>query len=157
MYKALIFDFGRTIYDKDNNCLFPKITEVFEYCRTNGYKLFMISNYETGREEIIRDSGVRKYFDKIVVTKGKNKKDFLRCISGVGLEPKDVLVVGDRIKSEIRIGNELGADTVWFKHGKYSGVKPENYAEKPTHTIIRLQQLFDILTSDESGISVEME
>ena len=100
MYKALIFDFGRTIYDKDKNCLFEKVTEVLEYCRTNGYKLFMVSNYEKGRERVIRDSGVREYFDNIIVTKDKGEKDFLKCISGMGLEPKDVLVVGDRKKAK---------------------------------------------------------
>jgi len=145
MTKALIFDFGRTVYDKDNKKLFRGVIVFLKYCKRNGYKLALISNDEPGRRELINDLNLGGYFDKIIVTKEKGEGDFRKCISDFGLEPKDVVVIGDRVKKEIKIGNRIGAVTAWFKHGKYAREEPKEDDEKPDHIIISLSQLYDFI------------
>ena len=57
----------------------------------------------------------------------------------------DVVVVGDRVRDEIRIGRELRYKTVWLKHGCFRKEIPRNDRELPDHTVENVPQLTKLL------------
>ncbi len=61
------------------------------------------------------------------------------------LFPEEILVVGDRIKREITIGNRLGMKTAWFKNGKFKDELPESKDEEPTYTLTKLEDVIQLL------------
>lgn len=59
--------------------------------------------------------------------------------------PSNTIFVGDRIRSELRVGNKLDATTIWVKQGKFSNELPENENDEPNYTVKTLRELSDIL------------
>lgn len=80
---------------------------------------------------------VGDYFQDIVFTRGeKDPQVFAKYISKDN--PKNTFVIGDRVRSELEIGNKLGATTVWVKQGKFTDELPENEDQKPDFIILSL-------------------
>jgi len=92
--------------------------------------------------------GIKDAFDDIEVcaTSEDKKKCFERVITKYNKLPGDVIVVGDRIDSEIKYGNELGCRTILIaKGGKYASLAPKDKREQPTHTIESLDKLLKVI------------
>ena len=53
----------------------------------------------------------------------------------------ETVVVGDRVKEEIKYANQLGLKTVWLRKGKFAGELPDSTEEKPDITITDLREL----------------
>jgi HAD superfamily hydrolase (TIGR01509 family) len=89
--------------------------------------------------------GIRGLFDEIIINdlrSGKPKDEcFRRLLENRGLEAQNVVCVGDRIHSEIKIANRMGMRTVRMLHGRYSSLPPDNELEEPDFTIENLRQL----------------
>ncbi|MBI2314552.1 hypothetical protein HYU93_00610 [Candidatus Daviesbacteria bacterium] len=57
--------------------------------------------------------GVSKYFKEIVFAEGgKDPNTFAKYLTK---PTKHTLLIRDRVRSELEIGNKLGATTVWVK------------------------------------------
>jgi FMN phosphatase YigB (HAD superfamily) len=56
-----------------------------------------------------------------------------------------VYVVGDYLHNEIRMGNKLGAKTIWFKQGRFSTLEPETEQDIPWKTITDMKQLHELI------------
>ena len=117
------------------------------------YKLCLISNPGSGttqeeRREHIKSLGFNEYFNLIIVTSNrKTIDDFKKCLKKMDIEANECMVIGDRIVSEINLGNQLGMTTVRYRAGKYANVEPENPLQRPDYEIKHLNQLADILYS----------
>lgn len=98
---------------------------------------------------------IRKYFDKIVfdTTIGKSNKSryikkIVKWFNGKGIKKNEILLVGDKISSEIEAGKRLGLKAVRLKcKGRYSKLKPRNKWQKADHTIKELKSLLKIVNS----------
>ncbi|MFO8016985.1 MAG: HAD family hydrolase [Candidatus Woesearchaeota archaeon] len=96
--------------------------------------------------------GLRRYFDRIVFdasigssNKLPHVKKIIQWLKKRGINREDMIMVGDRITSEIEAGNRLGLKTVRILKGRYSGLKPENKRQRPDHTIRDLSGLLRIV------------
>lgn len=56
-------------------------------------------------------------------------------------DPKKTVFIGDRVRSELEIGNKLGATTIWVKQGKFADELPEMRAQEPRFTVTSLSNL----------------
>jgi FMN phosphatase YigB (HAD superfamily) len=69
-------------------------------------------------------------------------------------DPRDCVVVGDSLTSDIAGGNAAGMDTVWFDRrgtlGESAGVQDDIDANTPTYRITRLVELRPIVLSDST-------
>ncbi len=72
---------------------------------------------------------------------------FARQIRLRKCEPKEVIVIGDRIDREIRFGNALGCVTVLFCYGKYMDLRPETDHDTPQFRIKSMSELLPIISS----------
>ena len=82
--------------------------------------------------------GLRDELAGVVITKSDEEKmaAFASAISTFKVkDPSKVLVIGNRIDSEIRYGNMLGCLTVFLKHGKFADLVPKDAFEIPHITV----------------------
>ncbi|MCK5108028.1 MAG: uridine diphosphate-N-acetylglucosamine-binding protein YvcK, partial [Nanoarchaeota archaeon] len=93
--------------------------------------------------------GINGEFDLIVIddiSENLSKEDrFLGAMRSFNFKTDEILVVGDRIFSEIRVGNMLGMTTIRLIYGGYSTLKPKNGLETPDYEINKIPEILDLL------------
>lgn len=141
--KAILFDFNRTIYDPDAKRLIYGARQILELAIAKNYTLYLVSQRENGREEILNREDIGKYFTKIIFVVKKDKETFQNILDSCSLDPQKVFVIGDRLSAEIRTGNLLGCKTVWIKKGKFA--RERKRGVKPGLTIEDIRQIAEIL------------
>ena len=143
MIKGVIFDFNRTVYNPETDKLTEGLLELLIELKDKNYKLALLSKKtRPDRREQITNLGLDEYFIDIqVIEGGKTEENFVQTLNIMGLKSEEVLVVGDRIKSEIVLGNKVGMKTVWYQSGKFATESPEINMEKPDYIIKILKEI----------------
>jgi ribonucleotide monophosphatase NagD (HAD superfamily) len=142
MKKIIIFDFNRTIYDPDSGSLFPEAVPVLEYLQSKNIGLYIYGKGDGKRAGLIESLNIKEYFIEVILKEEKSVDDLKKIIeNNSGAE---FYIVGDRVKKEIKLGNSLGMNTIWFKNGKFAEERAENADEEPQKTIFRLEELKEI-------------
>ncbi|MFQ5813498.1 MAG: HAD family hydrolase [Anaerolineae bacterium] len=128
--------------------LFPETLPTLQRLHRSGIHLFILTagHLHTQRAKV-RALGLDQlpYVRKIFytgLTQGRGKTAYLRQVLRREPNPKRVLVVGDRLDSEIRVARELGMWTVRRRGGEFARYQPQHRLERPHFTISRLSQLF---------------
>ena len=150
--KNIIFDWGRTLYDPDNERLFDGVKEMLpEMARK--YKLYIVSLASKGEEEIvkrrkmIKDFGIEGYFQDIFFAPEDKDSLYEGLVAKYGLDLSKTAVVDDRIIRGVAWGNRNGATTVWFQNGKFGSELPTPETGEPTHHITSFADLQSIFLS----------
>src|SRR3989344_5506477 len=113
MIKGIIFDFNRTLYDKDNNQFFPEAKPLLRELK-GVYKLSLVCKAVDTVDVIYKDYEFISFFEKIIIKPEKTEKEFQECLAAMKLSAAEAIIVGDKIKGEVSIGNKMGIITVWF-------------------------------------------
>lgn len=115
-------------------------------------KVLLSKGEKEWQHKKIEKLGISAYFDKILVCATSEEKKLL--LQHVIREFKDsnTWVVGDRVDSEIRFGNELGLKTVLLRRGKYADLKPRDQWEIPHYVITSFIELEQILRNMKAVI-----
>jgi len=164
LIRAVFFDLGDTLVVEESVGAkhlsevilekVPCLDEVLTELKNRGYKLGIITNTVTSREEHVRMAlrriDVEKYFDAIVtsVDVGFNKPDekiFLAALKAVNVKPEETVMVGNRISADILGGNRVGMKTILYKWNERYPDKITSLEETPTRTITSLKELRKIL------------
>jgi putative hydrolase of the HAD superfamily len=145
MKKLVVFDFNRTLFDPDQGRLIDGALELLEKLKTAGHFLILLGKAPRGRGELIKELGIEKYFNKIILKDEKTIEDFKTAKK---LVPPDsyAYAVGDRIKKEILLANLAGFKTIWFKNGRYAVEEPSTEDEQPWMTINSLNELYNLVS-----------
>jgi len=138
--KAIVFDFNRTLYDPDADSLVPGALQALEDL-SRKYPLVLYSKKGEGRDERIAELGLPRFFKKMVAVESKSGKDLESVARELGIKPQEIVVVGDRVRSELRAGREAGCATIWFRRGKFSQEGPEKPGEEPGCEITGLAEI----------------
>lgn len=152
MIKAIVFDFNRTIFDPDQKKLFPGAGRLLSQLKRK-YRLGLFTTGGEERKKLIDELGLTNTFDFVLVVKIKTLESLKRCLQELKRAPCEALVVGDRVRKEIYLGNQLGMITVWLRQGKYAKEKPETRGQRPTFFIQSLGQLREILPIADGEIN----
>ena len=164
MIRAVFFDLGDTLIVEEEVAgkhlwevtlkKLPYLDEVMTELKKKGYKLGIITNTVTSREEHVRTAlrkiDVEKYFDVIItsVDIGHEKPDeriFMTALRMLNVKPKDAVMVGNRVSADVVGGNRMGMKTILFKWNKRYPEKITSPEEQPTHTIDSLKELLLVL------------
>ncbi|PZF72537.1 HAD family hydrolase [Taibaiella soli] len=91
-------------------------------------KFLVTTGFTHLQQSKIDSLGIGGDFKKIIIVdpdrEAKTKKDaFTEIMNLYGYQPKDLLVVGDDIDSEIKAANELGIDNLIFDAGMVAAAK----------------------------------
>lgn len=146
MINTYVFDWKRTLYNPESKTLIEGAEDIIRFAHNQGAKVILVGKGDHAMFDEVNRLGISKYFDHIQFNEGpKDSSQF-----AVFIDPKnrrDTLVVGDRVKSELSIGNMLGATTVWVRQGKFSDEEPAEKIEEPTYTVSSLQELLGMISS----------
>ncbi len=164
MIRAVFFDLGDTLIVEEEVGgkhlwevtlkKLPYLDEVLTELKKKGYKLGIITNTVTSREEHVRTAlrkiDVEKYFNVMItsVDVGHEKPDeriFMTALRKLKVKPKDAVMVGNRISADIVGGNRMGMKTILFKWNKRYPEKITSSEEQPTRTINSLKELLLVL------------
>lgn len=165
LIRAVFFDLGDTLVAEENAQgkhlwevtlqKLPGLDEVLAKLKRKGFKLGIITNTVTSREEHVRLAllkiGVEKYFTVIVtsVDVGHEKPDeriFITALRKMRVKPKEAVVVGNRISTDIIGGNRMGMKTILLKWNERYPEVMASLEEQPTHIIKSLEELPNVLT-----------
>lgn len=104
--------------------LFDDVKESLERFKRSGYRLGVVSNFAPTLKSILRHKGILDYFDPVVVStevglEKPNPAIFRLALERAGLEPREVLYVGDHDKNDIWAPNQIGIRAVKIKRYAY--------------------------------------
>ena len=150
MIKGLILDYNRTLYNPETSKLMEGSMVILNYCKKKNIKISLMSRGESTRAQEIKDLGIENHFAKIlIISKEKNElkntSHFQECADAMNLSASEIVVVGDRIKAEIKYANSLGMITIWYKSGKYAKESPECNEEYPDYEVLSLNDVIPFL------------
>ena len=102
--------------------LFPDVTASISKLKRDGYKLILVTSGDRDlQERKIKALGLERAFDEIIITYNSSgkEKSFREVLIKYDLKPEQVFCVGDKIKDEIEVGENMGMLTALMKHGRY--------------------------------------
>jgi len=126
--------------------LFPDVIPTLDKLRSTGLKLFLVTSGVYARQEKkVKLLGLENSFDRIIINdddRGLTKEEcYLDVMEEAGLKPEEMLSVGDRIYSEIKVCNSLGMTTVQMVHGRFKDLVPSTELERPDFKIRSISEL----------------
>ncbi len=150
--RAIIFDWGRTLFESESKVEFPESNSILEFCQKRLYRLALVSLVSsianaTLQERIkqIETSPLRHFFEFTAITDKDKDKALDEVVAKLGLPRNEILIVDDRTIRGIKYGNKRGHPTVWLQKGKFANELPNKDTGIPTSTIQSLNQLSDII------------
>jgi len=121
-------------------------------------KRYVLVLFPSGRRDfqlpVIHHHGLDKIFDAVLIVQRKDTGSLGRA-KELGLrifrkayksQPRRIVVVGDRISTDILPGKKIGAETIWIPGPYYPGTASKGV---PDHMIRRLGELPSILLAKE--------
>jgi putative hydrolase of the HAD superfamily len=164
MIEAICFDLGdtlaaeeTTVRDSSGKAVTARVIEgaleVLEAIRKKGYRTAMIANGNSANiRNIIQATGLRDYFDSIVISEEVGiEKPYQRifevALAQLGVKPENAVMVGNKIDADILGANRIGMKSVWFRWNNRYSHTIDSSQEKPDFTINRLLELPGLLAS----------
>jgi FMN phosphatase YigB (HAD superfamily) len=141
--KLVIFDFNRTIYDPENGKLIKGVKWVLSRLLKAKVKMILVSKNEKDRAALFSKFGLEKYFEELFFVEDKSEEVFRKIAKKY--HSSNIYVVGDYLHEEIYYGNLIGAETIWFRSGKFSDLKMRNKQDKPNYIIKELKALIPVI------------
>ena len=143
---TIIFDWKRTLYDPESKKLIDGTLNILKFLTIKWSKVILIGKGGDEMYQEVKRLKAEEYFSKIIFQEGK--KDMKVFSEFVSIKnPKLTMIIGDRVQSEIEIGNKLNTTTIWIKNGKFSEELPLNKIQEPTFTFSSLTDLLNYFRS----------
>lgn len=144
MIDAVIFDWKHTLYDPDRRELIAGTTDVLEYLGYKAIKAFLVGKGGNDMYSEVARLGIRSSFSSVFFKDGpKDLSVFAELIDSD--HPDRTLVIGDRVRSEIQVGNELGVQTIQVRRGPFAGELPEIDSQIPSRIVTNLGELLPLM------------
>ena len=127
------------------NPLFDGVPEMLELLARN-YPLAVVSQNFTEAQEWMNYHGIGAYFQHVTLSSREHlyKPDprlFLRTCEALNVEPRDVLMVGDRLDNDIWPANRLRMTTVRVLADPYRIQQPRYHCDVPDFTVEHTPEL----------------
>lgn len=147
---TIIFDWKRTLYDPDSKTLINGTLQLLKYLKQKNVALFLIGKGGSEMNQEVKRLKIYKYFSKIIFEEEKKSERLFKPF----ISKKNsslTLIVGDRVRSELEIGNKLKVITIWVKQGKFAEELPLNKNQKPIYIVYSIFELLEFFQK-KSGI-----
>lgn len=144
MIYSIIFDWKQTLYDPDSGELVSGAVDVLGYLKQRNATVYLVGKGADDMHDEVARLKVKPYFEDILfVGTEKHPEHFKNYIHKT--TPSKTLIIGDKLNSEIELGNTLGATTIQVRQGKFAGDVPENSDQNPDMIVSSLPELLPIL------------
>jgi len=175
LIRAIFFDLGDTLiieesmpgkhlWEATSLQKLPHLDEVLAGLKQRGYKLGVITNTVTSREEHVRIAlrkiGCEQYFDAVVTSvdmccNKPDKKIFSTAQKRLGVKPEEAVMVGNQVLTDVVGGNRIGMRTILLKWNQRYPEKITSPEEQPAYIIKSLEDLPRILVEPEQNLESE--
>jgi putative hydrolase of the HAD superfamily len=125
-----LLDSGRRLLDFPIELL-PGVLDVLKALKDR-YRLILITKGDLlDQERKLRDSGLENYFHHIEIVSNKRERDYRELFTTLGVEPRQFLMVGNSMKSDILPVLALGGSgvhipfSVTWQHEDVQGAAPD--------------------------------
>lgn len=143
MKNAIVFDWKQTLYDPETDRLIEGARELLQYLDDREVPMALVGKGGASMHEAVKRLSVGSYFFHIYFQEGNkqphwytdNIKDF----------HKGMIFIGDKLDSEIEVGNRLGVITIRVRQGKFATDEPKNKLQKPKYTVNSLSECKQLL------------
>lgn len=71
---------------------------------------------------------------------------FRLALQAGSLKPESIISVGDKLDSDIRVGNRVGMITVRLRHGRQKNSEPSSPSDKPDHDITQVSEVLNLIS-----------
>lgn len=150
--KAVIWDWGRTLFDSESKKEYPEAQEILEYVAAQNIKQVVVSLVSPQsnatldeRQQQIEYSPLRLFFQLVLVT-DENKEDSLdEALSYLDLSPEEILIIDDRTIRGIKYANQKGCRSIWIQQGPFANELPNAETGEPTYTVKSLKEIRNII------------
>lgn len=144
MINFVVFDWKRTIYDPDTKELVDGALDLLGLIKNKDIQMVLVGKGGDDMHSEVERLDVKRFFRQIIFAEGeKDPQVYKRYL--LKESSKETLFIGDRVRSELKIGKSLGATTIWVKQGKFSNEEPKNEGQKPDYTVSSLTECFILL------------
>jgi uncharacterized cofD-like protein len=136
--------------------LFPDVVPTLKKLAQEKYKLFLLTTgiYERQYKKI-ELLNLKPYFDEIIINDQEvgllMEDSFEAIVRKYSLSPQNIVVVGDRVRGELRIAKSKGMVTVQMLHGRFKDETAYDSSNKPDYKIKRFFQLPTLLKLKDIG------
>jgi len=125
---------------------FDGVHDVLADLRSEGYLLLLVTTGIYSRQlKKIEKLKLAGCFDDTVINDGDTGLPLHQCFRELlkkhHIAPEETAVVGDRIFSEIKIGNIAGMTTIQYLHGRFKDTQPKSDLEVPDYRIGGIHEL----------------
>jgi len=144
MVSNIIFDWKRTLYNPDEKVLISGAKELLDLVKEKNIPMILIGKGGEDMESELERLKMRDYFSDVFFQEGEKDIELFRKYVDVN-NPKSTIIIGDRVRSELQIGNILGATTIWVRQGKFADEEPENASQKPDFVVRELGEIKEVL------------
>jgi HAD superfamily hydrolase (TIGR01549 family) len=140
---------GQAPYPKDLEELYPDTVDTLKVL-SNRLKLGVIANQPAGTEERLVRHGIRNYFDLVFSSTEQgvakpNPRIFKLAARATGVEPAQIVMVGDRLDNDIRPAKASGWRTIRILRGFHRVQQPRDEADEPDATVKHLSEIPPLL------------
>ena len=143
-FNSVIFDWKRTLYDPESRRLMKSVTSLLEFLKLGKINIYLIGKGGDGMLDEVKRIGIKDFFEDIIfVNESKEEFNFEKYIDKVN--SKNTLVVGDRLNSELAIGNRLGTTTVFIQQGKFADEKACDPKNIPDFVFGSIQEFYNFI------------
>ena len=136
--------------------LFPDVIPTLKKLALEKYKLFLLTTgIHERQQKKIKLLKLKPYFDEIIINDqevGLLMEDcFEEIVKKYALNSGNVVVVGDRVRAELRIAKSMGMVTVQMLHGRFKIESASDDSNKPDYKIKQIFQLPTVLKLKDFG------
>lgn len=101
--------------------LFPKVHETLTQLKSEGYRLALLSNWDSSLRKLLKKYDIKNYFEAIVISGevGFAKPDpriFEKALHDLKVLKKDVVYVGDSLHDDIYGAKGAGIQPIWANY-----------------------------------------
>jgi len=135
-----ILELGRSLLSAPIK-LFPGVNEVLPILQDK-YRLVVVTKGDLlDQERKLEKSGLLPYFHHIEVVSEKSESNYLHLMHALDIQPKEFLMVGNSLKSDVLPVLAIGGKAV---HVPYEAIWLHELAEKPVIPYIEIASLVEL-------------
>ena len=139
---TIIFDWKRTLYDPDSKMLIEGTLQLLKFLKQKNTELILIGKGGDDMNQEVKRLKIQEYFSEVIFQEGKKDKTIFDAFVSKK-NPQSTIIIGDRVRSELEIGNLLKTITIWVRQGKFSEEKPLNEVQEPSFTVASILELLE--------------
>lgn len=142
-----ILELGRSLLRLPSTPL-EGVVETLDTLRRRGrYRMAVFTKGELlDQENKLQRSGLRRYFDVVSIVSDKTHDSYRRLCRELGVEPQELCMVGNSLKSDIAPALEVGASAVYVPfHAVWKHEQVEPFKHERMRTLERFAQLTEVV------------